>query len=281
MKTIKYILPLFLALFIFSCSDDDNDVTKVDEVADLLKVQEITNDTHSIELFTDSGKLWQGYNDITIRIKDKTTEEYIENATVTWKPVMHMITMMHSCPKSEILKVSDKETIYNGYIVFQMAENADEGWDLTFNYTIDGASYEAKGDISVPMSTKKVVTSFMGSDEKRYVVALISPQNPEVKVNDIEMGVYTMENMMSFPMVTNYKVKLDPRMPSMGNHSSPNNEDLTYEASNKMYQGKLSLTMTGYWKLNLMLLNPENETLKGNAVTEEVESSDLYLEIEF
>ncbi|MCF6308613.1 MAG: hypothetical protein L3J09_11775, partial [Flavobacteriaceae bacterium] len=71
------------------------------------------------------------------------------------------------------------------------------------------------------------------------------------------------------------------RMPSMGNHTSPNNEDLTYNSASKMYDGKLSLTMTGYWKLNLILQNENNEVLKGEEVTEENESSSLYLEIEF
>lgn len=90
-----------------------------------------------------------------------------------------------------------------------------------------------------------------------------------------------MENMMSFPVVENYAIKLDPRMPSMGNHSSPNNKDLAYNSASKMYEGKLSLTMTGYWKLNLMLYNANSEMLKGEKVTEDNESSSLFLEIEF
>jgi hypothetical protein len=86
---------------------------------------------------------------------------------------------------------------------------------------------------------------------------------------------------MRFPIVKNFTVKLDPRMPSMDNHSSPNNEDLTYNASSSMYDGKLSLTMTGYWKLNLMLYNTEAELLKGEEVTDTNESSSLFLELEF
>ena len=192
-----------------------------------------------------------------------------------------MTQMMHSCPKSDLVKVSGMETIYNGYIVFQMAENADEGWDLTFDYTIDGEDFTAVGDISVPATDRKVVSVFMGTDDVRYIITYVEPQSPEVMVNDVTFGLYKMENMMSFPVVEDFKIMLDPRMPSMGNHTSPNNEDLVYNAASNMYDGKLSLTMTGYWKLNLMLENQDGEILKGEEVTEDNESSSLYLEIEF
>lgn len=281
MKLLKYIIPIILIVLSISCTSDDDPIEPINEIEGLVKVQEISNNMHTVEIFTESGKLTQGYNNITFRIKDKSRSAYVQNANVTWKPVMHMTSMMHSCPKSGITKVADKETLYSGYIIFQMAENDDEKWDLTFNYTIDGSEYEAEGNIAVPAAKKKTVSVFMGADEVRYVVALIEPNKPEVKVNDMMVGLYKMESMMSFPEVQNYMIKLDPRMPSMGNHSSPNNEDLTYDATSNMYKGKLSLTMTGYWKLNLMLLNDSNEVLKGEQIADENESSSLFLELEF
>ncbi len=281
MKFLKYILPAILVLTTMSCSDDDNDIAPINEVQDLMKVQEISNDNHTIEVYTKSGTLVQGYNNITIRIKDKSTQAFIENAVFTWKPVMHMASMSHSCPKSDLVKVADMQNVYNGFIVFQMAENEMEKWDLTFNYTINGTAYEATDFIAIPASDKKTVTAVTGIDGVRYILALIEPQNPEVKINDIIVGLYKMENMMSFPVVENFKINLDPRMPSMGNHSSPNNQDMVYNATTKMYDGKLSLTMTGYWKLNLMLRNQNNEILKGEPVTDVNEASTLFLELEF
>jgi len=274
-------MPILLILLSISCSDENGIEDPVNEVQDLLKVQEFTNSTHIVELFTESGMLSLGYNNITLRITDITSGDFVENALITWKPIMHMTMMTHSCPKSDVSKVINKQTIYGGYIVFQMPENNDEGWDLTIDYTIEGNEYEVEGDISVPNSDKQIVTVFTGADEIKYILALIEPQNPEVKVNDMTVGLYKMENMMSFPVVENYTIKLDPRMPSMGNHSSPNNEDLTFNALTDMYDGKLSLTMTGYWKLNLMLYNSGAELLKGEEVTETNESSSLFLELEF
>ena len=279
MKIYK-ILFLFALALLASCSSDD-DSTPVNELDGLLKVKEFTNDTHVVELYTTSGITQQGYNDITLRIKDKTTNNYIQNATIEWMPIMHMTMMSHSCPFSMVEKVAGKETLYNGYIVFQMPQNTTEYWDLKVDYSINGTDYTVTDIIDVPASSKRVVNSFMGTDNIRYIVALIDPKTPRVALNDMTVGIFKMENMMSFPKVNQYKLKIDPRMPSMGNHGSPNNVDLTQSASTGLYNGKLSLTMTGYWKINLQLLNSENTVLKGEEVTETNPESSLYFEVEF
>ncbi len=281
MKLLKYILPALLAITIISCSSDDDTDTTESEIDGLTSVQDFSNDTHTIELYSESGVISQGYNEFIIRIKDKTTLEYVEDATFTWMPMMHMTMMSHSCPKSSLVKVTGKETIYAGYIIFQMAENTTEGWTLTFKYTIDDVEFIAVGDISVPATDNQVVSVFTGTDDVKYIVALINPQAPEVMINDMTVGLFKMESMMSFPAIENYSISLDPRMPSMDNHSSPNNEDLAYNSTTTLYDGKLSLTMTGYWKLNLMLYNQDGDLLKGEEITDTVESSTLYLEVEF
>lgn len=282
MKTIYYLLPVLLIFFISSCNDDSSPEEDLDkEVEDLIRIKTISNDDHSIEIFSTKANFFHGYNDLTLRIIDKATDEYVTNATMSWKPVMNMMDKMHSCPKSDIEKVFGKKTLYHGYIVFQMPGNPNEGWDLTINYTLDGVSYSAKDAIQVIQSEKRVVSVFTGADEVRYILALMEPAVPEVKVNDITAGLFKMQDMMNFPVVENFKIALDPRMPSMGNHSSPANEDLTYNATDEIYEGKLSLTMTGYWMLNLQLMNQADEVLKGEEVTEENESSSLYFEIEF
>ena len=281
MKILKYTAILFLAITSFSCSsDDDSSSTPVDETSGLHKIQEITNDTHTIELFPSTGSLVQGYNHILLRIKDKKTNNYITDAKINWTPLMHMAMMQHSCPKSEVEK-KDKKTIYEGDIIFQMAQNETEYWELTIAYEINNVSYIATDKISVPASTKRTVSSLKGSDGNNYVIAYITPSSPKVALNDMAVGIYKMKDMMTFEAVNNFKIKIDPRMPSMGNHGSPNNTDLLQTETNGFYTGKLSLTMTGYWKINLQVLNADNEVLKGEAVTTENTSSSLYFEIEF
>lgn len=283
MKSIIKNTVIAIAFFglLTSCSSDD-DTPITNEIENLVKIQDLSNNEHTIELYSKTGVLEQGYNAISIRIKNNNSGEYFNNneVSVQWNPVMQMMSMQHSCPKSEIVKTNGKQTLLNGFIVFQMASNTSEYWTLTIDYSVNGNNYSVTEDVNVFLSDKQRVTSFVGTDDVRYVLALIEPQTPSVAVNDMVAGLFKMENMMNFSVVNDYTIKIDPRMPSMGNHGSPNNVDLTQGLDN-FYHGKLSLTMTGYWKINLQLLNQENEILKGEEVTTENESSSLYLEVEF
>ena len=278
MKLLKYFSLLAIAL-LFSCSSDDDNILPINETEDLILVKNFENNQHTLSVYTQNGFFQLGYNKIYFQIKEG--ENFVDNAEVTWKPVMHMMSTSHSCPYSIVSRKPNTETLYEGYIVFQMPGNDMENWELTFNYTINGEEFTVSETITVPPSDKKRVNVFMGSDDERYIVALIEPSDPKVATNDMIAGIFKMENMMNFPRVDNYTLKIDPRMPSMGNHSSPNNVHLTQSNLDKLYHGKLSLTMTGYWKINLQLLNANDEVLKGEEVTETNESSSIFFEIEF
>ena len=285
---MKFSLKIFVAfvalsIFLISCRTSDDPFTppSVNELEGLVKVKEFSNDTHTIELYTVTGTTQLGYNDLKFRIKNKSSNQYEKNVSVNWSPVMHMTSMSHSGPKSSITKVTPDGTLYTGYLVFQMPQNATEYWDLKFDYSINGTAYTATTVVDVPDSAKRRVNSFLGSDNTKYIVAYIEPRTPKVAVNDMTLGVWKMQDMMTFPVVDGYTVKIDPRMPGMGNHGSPNNVNATQTSAGKLYNGKLSLTMTGYWKINLQLANAAGTVLKGEEVTEQNPASSLFFEIEF
>ncbi len=280
MKTIKTIISIFLiSISLTSCSDNDEN-NEIDPLTELNMLTSLQANTHTLELYSAQSQFTVGYNELFIRIKD-ASDMYISDATISWNPVMHMTSMMHSCPKSEVSKTDDA-SVYSGFIIFQMPGNDTEYWDLTINYTVNSESYTVTEQIEVkaPLDGMQRVSVFTGSDNARYILAMM-PLEPKVAVNDFSALLYKMESMMVFSPVINQTIALDPRMPSMGNHSSPNNVDLTYNTTEKMYEGKLALTMTGYWKLNLKLLNESGDVLKGEDITETNLSSSLYLEIEF
>ncbi len=284
MKTIHYLFAtLALTAANTSCSNDDENPLVVDEnpLADYTILTILKANGHDIEIYADQDQFTIGYNELFIRIKVEASETYVSDAAISWMPAMNMTQMMHSCPKSEVSK-TENASVYKGFVIFQMPGNADEYWELGLEYSVNGQTFNATKRIEVktPVDGKKTVNSFIGSDDSRYIVAMM-PFEPEVKVNDFSARVFKMEDMMSFPLVENYKITIDPRMPGMGNHSSPNNVDLTYDPTSKMYKGKLSLTMTGYWKINLQLMNAADEVLKGENVTEDNEGSSLFFEIEF
>lgn len=280
---LKYTLAFFLlatTMTFISCSSDE-DHTAVDELAGITKFKEFSNETHTIELYAHMGSLEQGYNEISLRIKDNATGEYVKNAEVSWLPLMHMTMMNHSCPKSAVEKVTTNGTLYEGYVVFQMAQNETEYWDLKVDYSINGINYTATSIIDVPASTERRVNTFTGTDGVKYIVAYAEPHHPKVALNEVTLGVWKMQDMMSFPVVDGCTLKIDPRMPSMGNHGSPNNVDATQKTAGGLYQGILSLTMTGYWKINLQLLNAQGEILKGETITDTITESSIFFELEF
>ncbi|WP_430966791.1 hypothetical protein [Spongiimicrobium sp. 2-473A-2-J] len=284
MKTIKFLLAtLIISLSFISCNSDSDDPIIVDEnpLADFTLLTSFTANNHSIEVYSEQSQFSVGYNELFLRFKDEGTDSYISNAIVSWTPMMHMTEMMHSCPKSAVTKTNDA-SVYKGFAVFQMPGNADEYWELELEYSFNGQTYNVAERIAVkaPIDGNKTVNVFMGADDSRYVLAMM-PLKPKVAINDFSAVLFKMENMMTFSEVDNFKVMIDPRMPGMGNHGSPNNEDLTYDASAKMYTGKLSLTMTGYWKINLKVENENAEIVKGEDVSDENESSSLFFEIEF
>lgn len=285
MKTLKYIFAtLFVTTSFIACSDDadDNVVVDINPVEGLYKLYEFSETDHVVEIYSEKQNLEVGYNELSIRIKDKADNSYISNASPTWMPMMHMESMSHSGPHSALVN-SEYNTVYKGHIVFQMAENETEYWDLKLNYNFKGEAMSGTNRIRVkqPNDGLKKTQVFTGDDEVRYILAFVSPTSPEVALNDMQAVLYKMQDMMTFPVVENYKVTVDPRMPGMGNHSSPNNQDLIYNAATKLYDGKLSLTMTGYWKINLKLLNKNGDVLKGEDVTGDNPSSSLYFELEF
>ena len=276
---LKKIALVLITLAFASCSNDDNQ-TNTNELDGLTKFKEVVEGNQTIEFYSPKGALSQGYNDIKFRIKNNETNQYITDAQVEWMPKMHMTMMTHSCPKSEVVKAATGN-LYEGYIVFQMAQNETEYWDLTLDYSIDGEEHSLIIPIDVPATAKRVVSSFMGSDNVRYVIAYIDPTSPKVGMNDLKVGIWKMQDMMTFPMINDYIVKIDPRMPSMGNHSSPNNVNAQQTAVDNFYIGKLSLTMTGYWKINLQLQNDLGTIVKGEEITDSVTESSLFFEIEF
>lgn len=284
MKIVKIMTFAALALLAVSCKKEKNMepvVPTPTETDGLVKVLDFANQTHNIELFTKTGDFKIGHNALFVRIKNTATQAYESTLTMEVKPLMHMTAMAHACPVSAFSKTANKTNLYDGYVVFQMASNATEYWDLTINYSINGVDYTVTNQVTVNNTAKRRVTTFTGTDSKKYILAMVNPESPKVGINEMQAMLFKMESMTNYPAVDGFTVLIDPRMPSMGNHGSPNNVNLVQTNNAGAYNGKLSLTMTGYWKINLQLLNAAQEILKGEEVTETVEASSIFFELEF
>ncbi len=290
MKNIKtYMLLLVASFFIISCSKEEIKipVNNVNETEGLQLVKSFESNGLKAEVFNNSGTLSVGYNKIYIRLTDKQGN-YVKQSSISMLPMMTMSmngsTNQHSCPSSSISKVEGKETLYEGYIIFIMPSGDNESfWELTLTCNFDGQTYNVSDKVNVLSSEtefSKKFTSVSGIDGKKYMLAMIEPEKPKIGVNDIVVALFQRGDNGDFPIVNNYTIKVDPRMPGMGNHSAPGNKDIVQE-DDGFYHGKVGFSMSGFWKINLMLENEAGEVVKGEQVTLQNQESSLNFKLEF
>jgi hypothetical protein len=106
-------------------------------------------------------------------------------------------------------------------------------------------------DIIVANPPTTQIKSFVTGTGEKIFVSYNFPEEKKVGVNDFEVIAHRMVSGMEFVPIEDYTIQLEPEMPSMG-HGSPNNVDPAYEADGR-YVGKVNFTMTGDWRLNLLL----------------------------
>lgn len=281
-----FITILSFTFFLVSCEKEEEVklVTPETDVAGLQKIDTLNKGNYTFYIYKkDTSNLVVGYNEIYIQLKNNATGKYVEDANLSWTPRMHMGTISHACPFSSISKVSNTNTLYKGYFIFIMASDDTDYWEITYNY-VDG-----KDTLSQVADRPKVVLSkgltryksFKGSDNSYYYLALIDPATPQVGTNDITACLYKRIDLYTFNPVQNYTIEIDPRMPNTGNHTSPNNVNLTYDTASAIYKGKLNLTATGYWKVNLIVRDTSNAIVKGDSIASTTTASSIYFEIEF
>ena len=72
-------------------------------------------------------------------------------------------------------------------------------------------------------------------------------------------------------------MEIDPRMPDMGNHTSPDNVALSLQGDGS-YQGTVNLTMTGRWRIHLTVKDNQGNVVAGGDDLDEGYSS-LYFDV--
>lgn len=285
MKFIYFVAAFAVALSTVSCKKETVEEIKEtvadNEITGLNLAKSISGEGLIIEVYTQTGTFKTGYNDVYYRVKESATNKYILTADLSVNAEMDMTSTAHGTPATSVKKLFDRPNMYRGAIIFTMASTETEAWTLTVNVTEGSTTRSVTDGVNVTQASKRDLNVFVGLDGYRYVLAMIKPLAPKVGINDITAVLYQRIDDYTYALVNNYRINFDPRMPSMGNHSSPNNVQLTPNSTGDFYSGKLNLTMTGLWKINLMVYNLYNELLKGEEITEEHESSSIYFEVEF
>ncbi|WP_458627179.1 hypothetical protein [Winogradskyella sp. PC D3.3] len=305
-KIIFSVTALFVA--VTSCTLDKTDYeaeisTVIIEHFDYDEVVAINEGDFKISIEALNGTFYKGYNEFRLKITNTQTDENLSASEVTFLPIITNYNGNNSSgPHRYNLDYNTIEDYYSGYAVFTSESNELENWEVHISFTDNGETYTVNQDIIVEEQTNMNLnmTAFTANDEEQYFIALVAPQKPKIAENELVAGIYKYNqpsneagtfpdpSQFSYTEVSNYTLLLDPRMPepSMGNHSSPNNQDLTQQEDG-LYYGTVNYTMTGNWTLNFRLQNPDGDIIKGTEVSTdftpgiEGERSELHIDILF
>lgn len=286
MKFLRFSVTAFFCAVASSCTLDKTDYEveinrDVTEYVEFKEAASITSGNYKISIEALNGTFYKGYNEIRLKISNIQANENLDNSEVTFLPIMtDSEQMASSCPHSPHLVYRKDEKYFSGYSVFTSESNPLVNWSLHLQFTINGQTFSVDHPVSVREQANKNLnmTAFTGRDGEQYFIALIAPQKPQVSENKLVAGIYKYNQQtiqtgnnpahFSYSVADNYTLLLDPRMPepSMGNHSSPNNQDLKQQ-NDGFYYGVVNYTMTGNWTLNFILLDSNGKVIKGTEVS--------------
>lgn len=287
MRVFNLLSAAFLFAAATSCTLDKTDYeaeisTEVTEYYEFKEAVAINSGNYKISIEALNGTFYKGYNEIRLTILNTQTNQILNNSDVTFLPILtHSDNSKTSCPHNYHLVYNAEKQYYSGYAVFTSISNPMENWDLHISFTDSNQTHTVNQLVTVQNQTNMNLnmTDFIGNDGEHYFIALVAPQKPKVAENELVAGIYKYNpptepagvfpdpSQFSFSEVENHTLLLDPRMPepSMGNHSSPNNVDLTQHA-NGLYYGVVNYTMTGNWTLNFRQLNQNGTLIKGTEI---------------
>lgn len=249
---------LVCALIFAGCKKDEVKPVEINKN----KIAEQVSDNTTITLWSENTQLTTGYNKLYISLKDNNGKD-VNNATVSYMPMMDMGTMKHSSPFENPVYNSALR-LYEGAVVFTMPSAEMGTWQL--DVTVNGA--KVSFPVTINETTQKLIASFLGTDEKKYILSLVVPQQWKTGLNDLDIMINRRASAMDYPADDGFTVEFYPEMPSM-DHGSPNNVN-PVSKGNGHYAGKVNYTMTGDWRLHFKLL-------KNGTVIQE----DVYLDILF
>ena len=297
MKKI-YLLFIVLASFGFvSCNSNDDEESIVIEGIDLSKDVECCSAEEALlvykflqtvkpipELYTEvdglydvwayskTGSLHNGYNDLYFVVTKKKTGNYVKDFNITnVTPIMHMVKMdkYHSTPVSPAVEIFDdtRKAIKHGWVSFLMNTSEAGTWAFSYDIAVLGskASVTDKAIVvnAIPDGQEWLKNFKVG--DNTYYLSLVNPIDWKTGENVIQAYI----SKKSAPITTPYAlasetftVEIDPRMPDMGNHTSPDNTPLVKQKDGS-YQGNVNLTMTGLWRIHFTVKDAKGNVVAG------------------
>ena len=273
-------ITLLSSTALYSCDNDDDTQTPQDITESLIAVDgfgtaSTTDEKYTIKLYSDGSTLRKGYNKIYVAAHDAEGNIATDFEFIAISPLMDMGTMKHSTP---IGSISATDGAAGTWVAFLMKGE----WQINVTYkTGDGTKETATftGEVDDSNSGERTIASFKHG-EQTYYATLADANALKDGSNNVKAYINKKGEDAEKPYELadeEFIIAIDPRMPDMGNHTSTGNTDLTL--ADGEYAGTLNLSMTGYWKINVIIKDKDGNVVAGNAVSDEEGASSIYWEV--
>ena len=239
---------------------------------------------YNIFAYTRNGSFHNGYNEIFFVATKRSTGNYVKDFEVTnISPLMHMVKMdkYHSTPTGPAAERFDNDilAVKRSWISFLMNTSEAGSWTLSYDALVLGKEEKIeKQDIVVDAlpNGQAWLKSFKVGDDA-YFLSLVNPSDWKTGTNTIKAYISKKSDPITTPYALateTFTVEIDPRMPDMGNHTSPDNTPLVKQRDGS-YQGTINLTMTGLWRIHFTVKDAQGNVIAGG----EEELSSLYWDV--
>lgn len=260
--------------------DGDTDCCSAEEALQVFRFLEtvkiipelstVVDGKYNVFAYSRTGKFNVGYNELYFVVTKKKNGNYVKNYELTdLSPVMLMVkmNMRHSTPVSGPAESFNDSyaAVKRIWISFIMSSGESGSWTLGYNVSVLGSKGSVEeADITVdPLPAgQEWVKSFKQGDDT-YYISIVNPTDLKTGANTLKAYVSRKSTPATTPYAIaseSFRVDIDPRMPDMGNHTSPDNVGLSRQ-SDGSYQGTVNLTMTGLWRIHFTVRD-----LQGNIV---------------
>ena len=238
---------------------------------------------YNVFAYTKTGSFHNGYNEIFFVATKKITGNYIKNFDITnITPLMHMVKMdmYHSTPVGPASASFNDNylAVKRTWVSFVMNTSDAGSWTLSYDALVLGKTGSIdKHDVVVNAlpDGQAWLKSFKVGDAT-YYLSLVNPLDFKTGSNTITAYVSKKSEKATVPYQIaseTFTIDIDPRMPDMGNHTSPDNTSLVKQEDGS-YKGNINLTMTGLWRIHLTVKDAQGDVVAGGE-----ELSSLYWDV--
>lgn len=227
---------------------------------------------YNVWAYSKTGSLHKGYNDLYFVVTKKKTGNYVKNYDLTnVTPIMDMVKMgmKHSTPVASAVTTFDETrlAIKHGWVSFLMNTSDAGTWAFSYGISVLGSTggiKDAPVTVDALPESQDWLKSFKVGDNT-YYLSLVNPSDWQTGSNTIQAYISKKNNPATTPYglaSEKFTIEIDPRMPDMGNHTSPDNVALTKQAD-ESYKGSINLTMTGLWRIHLTVKDAQGNIVAG------------------